>query len=432
MRGLFGVSSWLHKYVGLVLLPYLMLEGATGILLNHPDLIAGGSVPGHLIPPQYRLADWNRGALKSLTYSKRDPSVAYAWGRQGVWKTTDGGGSFTSLNRGLPEEPFYRRTASLLLVEGDPAILLAGTGAGLFRYDDAEKQWFRVELGETDEPIRRVLKAGNQVVVFTSSRAWVAGPVGTDLAFREARLDRNEKAPRIPLVKLLFDLHGGRIWGLPGRLLFDVAGAMLCFLSISAFYLWYMPKRIRKSLASLNVLRTAKPRLLEWFHTYHLKLGIWFAVVFLVLGGTALFMRPPLIAVPLGHTIPAGVYPGPRCHNPWHDRIINAVYDPTDDRLIVEADGFWLGPADFRAPFERIESPPPVFAMGTTVFEHDSGGAFIVGSFGGLFRWHRSGGRVLSLLDGVAADDRVLTRPADFMVTGYFETPSGEAFAAGH
>jgi uncharacterized iron-regulated membrane protein len=43
---------------------------------------------------------------------------------------------------------------------------------------------------------------------------------------------------RVSKVQLFFDLHGGEIWGLLGRLLYDLGGIILFFLWFSAFYTW--------------------------------------------------------------------------------------------------------------------------------------------------------------------------------------------------
>ncbi len=56
----------------------------------------------------------------------------------------------------------------------------------------------------------------------------------------------------------------------------------------------------------------------------HLKLGIWVAVVLLIICGTGLFMRPPLIILLTGD-VSATWYPGSLGDNPWHETIRNAL-----------------------------------------------------------------------------------------------------------
>jgi hypothetical protein len=50
---IFKISKWLHKYIGLALILFLMWMSLSGVLMNHPDLIAGIYVPRLLVPLQY-------------------------------------------------------------------------------------------------------------------------------------------------------------------------------------------------------------------------------------------------------------------------------------------------------------------------------------------------------------------------------------------
>ena len=66
VRAVSRTSRALHRWLGLGLVVYLGWMGASGVLLNHPGLISGISVPERLVPPQYRVSNWNRGTLRSL------------------------------------------------------------------------------------------------------------------------------------------------------------------------------------------------------------------------------------------------------------------------------------------------------------------------------------------------------------------------------
>jgi hypothetical protein len=76
MKILFKISKWLHKYIGLVLLLFLMWMSISGVLMNHPELISGtglfmrppllaaiatGKIPAtrlRLLEGEQRLLDW--------------------------------------------------------------------------------------------------------------------------------------------------------------------------------------------------------------------------------------------------------------------------------------------------------------------------------------------------------------------------------------
>lgn len=341
-------SKWLHKVLGLGLILFLIWMSLSGVLLNHPDLIAGVSVPRWLVPSQYHPHNWNRSGIISAVFPASEPGTAYLAGNLGVYRGRHGRVSAQPLRDGLPDSDYYRKTRQLFLLQ-TPAgeTLLAATAGGLFRRALTDEAWEQVPLGAHREDVRKILRVADRLVVFTDSAAYVA-PLGAHtLDFTRYEPERPSEAPRVSLVKLFFDLHDGKVWGLPGRLLFDAAGLVLCYLSLSAFYTWYYPRR----LAQRRRGRRSRPgrwqgRLFRFLHKYHLKLGIWSAGFLLVFGLTGFFMRPPMLML-LAGDVPAAWYPGRLPANPWADKIHNALHDPEQATILIQAsDGLWRGPAD--------------------------------------------------------------------------------------
>ncbi len=431
MNWLFRLSRWIHKYVGLLLILFVGWMSISGIVLNHPDWISGLSVPRWLVPPQYRIHDWSRGALRGAAFSEHNPSLGYIGGSQGVWKTVDGGRSFRRQDNGFPTSHVYRQVASLILCEQTPARLVAGTRGGLYVCEVGNEVWRHVPLGPEREPVRKILRVGDELLVFTSSHAYRAAATASSMTFQELPLPRaNESARSVPLIRLFFDLHSGKIWGLAGQLLFDLAGLLLVFLCVSAFYIWYWPWRQRRRRDVSTVPRAGVYR---WLLKYHLKLGIWSAAVLLIIGVTGFFMRPPMLVALAHGSVPAKLYPGLLPDNPWHEDIHNALYDAIDNRILIETrDGFWSAPADFSEPFVEAEFPAPIFVMGSTVLEPYETGGFLVGSFSGIFHLERESGAAIDLLAGRDTQDVSRMRPAELMATGYLRTPDGEEFVATH
>jgi len=313
----------------------------------------------------------------------------------------------------------------------DTPQLLAGTKAGLYDFDFSEQRWRAISLGPEPEPVQKIPRVKDSLLVFTASNAYVATQ---GLEFQPLPLMQLPESRRVSLIKLFFNLHDGRIWGLAGKLLFDAAGLILFFLSLSAFYSWYYPWKRRREKTK-RVVKRSRPlrRLFKWFLKYHLKLGIWTAVILLIIGGTGMFMRPPLLVALANGSIPAGWYPGPLPDNPWDEKIQNALYDSVANRvLIATSDGLWAGASDFQQAFERSQLDVPIFVMGATVFEPQGLGGYLVGSFNGLYHWQRSGGRSIDLLTGSVAGEVSSTRPGDKMITGYFTTPDGESYINTH
>ncbi|HID22760.1 MAG TPA: PepSY domain-containing protein [Planctomycetaceae bacterium] len=443
-RRVFAASRWVHRYLGLLLFLYLAMQGVTGVLLNHPMLISGFSVPRWMVPSSYRIANWNRGSLRTVVFSEHDPSLGFLAGTEGVWKTTDGGVTFQSMASGYPRSRAERRTNHILLLEDvAPARLLAATRNGLYACSLEDEAWQRVPLGEGVENVRKILRIEDRVVVFTDSHAYESTPVtgAGSLSFRPVHLARKRSGQEegIRLVKLMFGLHSGEIWGLPGRLLIDVVGVGLVFLSVSGIYMWYFPWARRRSSRGPGQKRqegvTIRPRLYWWLYKYHLYVGVWTMIFLVVIAGTALFMPPsPLVSLVLRTKIPRQYWPGPLPSDPWHENIGNAAYDPARKEILIEVRGaLWRGPADFSGPFAKDESRLPVGAMGTNVMEVGNDGGLLIGSFSGLYECRPDGGPPIDLSTGKPRDPGESRGPfGRWRVAGYFETPAGERFVATH
>lgn len=434
MRKVFRKSKWIHKWIGLVLILFLIWMSASGILLNHPEWISDISVPARLLPPQYTPENWNRSALIDLVFSPQNPQVLYAAGKQGVWRSGDGGKTFRNFEQNFESSWYYKKTKDLYVSDGETPFLLAGTDGGLFVCNPETGAWRSVPLGEKRQAVRKIVTVGERLLVFSESAVFEAEQTFPDFRFRKIHWMKDEPQKRVSLVDLFFHLHDGRVWGLPGRLLFDLGGLVIIFLSISAFYIWYFPKykRFRKKRgADITGYRKAKGY--RFFLRYHLRLGIILAFILLIIAVTGFFMRPPLLALIAEDSIPAKFYPGILPENPWHKKVHNALYDPVEGRIIVNcSDGNWSGPADFSEPFRRMDLNVPVFVMGATVFEAFGSGGYLVGSFNGMFHLERSTGKAYDLIRSAYKNSWSNVRPDEFMVTGFFKSPGGEAFITTH
>jgi hypothetical protein len=434
MKKILNISKWLHKYIGLALILFLMWMSLSGVLMNHPDLISGISVPGWLTPSQYLPDNWSRSGIINAVFSQNKPGAAYLGGKLGVYKSVHGKVQTLPVDKGFPDSPFYRKTNHLFLLETDSTShLLAATDGGLYICNTEDELWRQVPLSQSNESVKKILQVKTRLLVFTESNAYTSPLNAPHLEFKKMTLTRPKTKRRVSLVKLFFDLHDGKVWGLPGKLLFDLAGIILFYLSFSAFYAWYYPKKIKRYRSKGK----GKPaqwqgRLFRFIHKYHLKLGIWTAAVLWVISATGLFMRPPMLAFLMGD-IPATYYPGPLSKNLWQDKIHNALYDPMKDKIIVQAsDGLWQGAADFSAAFEKINLTAPLFVMGATVFDAYGDKGYLIGSFSGIFLWERATGKAIDMFTGEEAPPMSAVRPAEKMITGYFKTPAGGEFVTAH
>ena len=331
---------------------------------------------------------------------------------------------------GFPVSRFYRKTNNILLWEGETPSLFAATDGGFFKCDLKSEKWRQHTLGGKRERAIKLLIVKDKLIVFTPSHAYASPFPSNDFKFKRLMLQREEPDQQVSLIKLFFDLHGGTIWGLPGRLLYDVVGLIIIFLSVSAFYIWYFPRKKRRERKNH---KNTSVKFNKVMFKYHFKLGIWVAFIMLIIAGTGLFKRPPMLALLASGSISRTWYPGSLPSNPWDEKIHNALYDAVEKRIIIEAtDGFWTGSTDFSTPFLRKELPVPVFVMGATVFEPYGSGGFLVGSFSGIFHLERATGKAFDILTNKEVSKSSAVRPAEIMVSGYFKTPDGRKFITTH
>lgn len=442
----FALSRRLHRYLGLLFFIYLILVGVTGILLNHPAIISGLSVPRWMVPSSYQIENWNRGSLRTVVFSKQNPCIAFVAGSEGVWKTTDGGVSFKTMDSGYPPSRALRRTNHILLLEDENAAhLYAATRGGLYVTSVVNSAWRRIPLAPGDDHVRKILHIDKRLVVFTTSNVYETDVVNGRDETHFTLIDPNRIhggtggfADGVSLVRLMFALHSGGIWGLPGRLLIDAAAITLMFLSASAIYLWYFPRSIRRAKGVPRKKGLGR-KIFPWLFKNHLKIGIRATPFLIFFAATALFMPPsPLAPMAARKVVLPQYWPGFLPVNPWHGNIGNAVYNPVRNEILVELRGgsgraLWHAPADLSIPFTRYKQKLPIGAMGSNVLEIKTDGTLTVGSFSGLFQRPEEGAAVIDLSTGEVADPSMLRRRSGgWRTSGYFETPGGERFVATH
>lgn len=437
MKRLFKTSKWFHKYLGLALILFLMWESVSGIMMNHPELISDFSVPRWAVPEHYHVKNWSRSSLIKMIYSERDSVRAFACGKVGVWETKDGGKTFHSYMNDFPTSPFYKKTNDIFLLNYESEeYIFAATDGGLYISDLTTNNWTKIKLSSEKEKVKKILKIKNRIKIVTESNFYeselsLLSP--RKLLFTKTELAKDNDEQVVTLVELFFHLHDGRILGLPGKLLFDLVGVIIFFLSISAFYAWYFPKRLKRKRNKKILLKKSEKKAFKFLFKYHLKLGIWAAAIMLIVAGTAFFMRPPMLAVIATGTIPAKWYPGFLPDNPWHEKIHTALYDPIDDKIILETtEGLYQANNESLLNFQKTKLNSPIFVMGPTVFDTLGHGGYLIGSFNGLFHLERSTGKPIDILTGEEAENISNVRPAEKMITGYFKTPQGEEFITAH
>ncbi len=430
LKSLYRKSRWLHKVFGLILIPFLIWMSISGIILNHPHWTAQINVPAWLIPGHYDISNWNRSSIIGAV--QRKDGTLFLYGKKGVWQVKKED-SVKYLGQGFPHAAMYKKTNHLILLpQGHDSLLIAATDGGLYFAHLQNMVWKKVELPGPSEKLKKILSIGKRLLVIGESNFY-QGQFSTDhsLSFQKVTPDRFEQERKVTLVQLFFDLHDGKVWGLWGRLLMDLMGIIIIFASVTGFYVWFWPWRTKK-VRKIQFKPKAINRLRNW-NKWHIKVGAVVAVFFLILAGTGLFMRPPFLVAIAEKSVEAKYYPGKLSPNPWEHKILNALYDAQRQRLVIAAsDGLWAGDIKLNKPFRKIELNVPIFVMGPTHFEALPNGHYRVASFNGIFDYDPDKNQAINLLTGRKAEKVSSVRPADIMVTGFFETKDGSQWITAH
>ena len=80
--------------------------------------------------------DYNNPDVIYMGTGDRDNAASYGLG---VWKSTDGGDTWTDVNNGLG----IKEIGMLAINPGDPSILLAGTNSGMYKTTNGGQSWYR-------------------------------------------------------------------------------------------------------------------------------------------------------------------------------------------------------------------------------------------------------------------------------------------------
>lgn len=418
---IFKKSRKIHKYLGLFLLLFLTWMAISGIILNHPKMIKNASVSKSIVPKSYHPNNWNRSSMKGVVSVENLGNVIY--GNQGVY--LEHNGKITSQMSGeFPQSARGKRT-NHLVYDKPHSQLWAATNDGLFSANISDMVWNRYHIISENSPILKILKHNDSTILVGDSFVLVAE--STNKLFHYSEMDRLDD-DSTTLIEVFFKLHSGSIFGMPGIILWDIAGLVLVFLSVSAFYIWFYPKRWKRRAKKNKSIKDSEKKNRSFFLRFHKKLGWYFALILLIIVGTGIFMRPPLIVALLDKEVPK--LSKLINHNPWHHKIRNAMFDVKTNQLILDCkDGFWRGNPYDNNSFERFDVEVDLFAMGATVLENTLDGHWVIGSFGNLDVYDPISMKSESVL--VEEEDKSSARPAATMVTAYVNF-NGIPYVLGH
>ena len=436
-----------HRWFGLVLSVFMLVFCVSGIILNHREVFSGCEVSRKWLPASYRIKNFNNGVVKgtvvkksaahSLSSENCDSVLVY--GCAGVFLTDSRLSTWQDFNAGLPESIDERNVRHV--VKAKDGSLWCAALRDVYRYDENSHRWKKVELPGNEERIMDVALAKDSmtVVALTRSRVFTIVPFvqygeivkigkSSSETYRvESKIIPAPKKyePKTTLFKLVWHLHSGEFFGLPGKLVVDAIALVLIVLSITGILLFILPygiRRAKKLAAKARMKRLGKQ--FAWNMKWHNKIGCVTIVLTLWIAITGMCLRPPLMVPLVLSKLPQAVGED---GNVWQDKLRAIRWDAVQgDWLVSTSEGFLRVDEDFSQAPKMLpdDECPKLSPMGVTVWESDGKGGWIVGSFRGIYRWNpvnHSLNQILDYFTGKPSEETSMIPISDNLVCGYSE-----------
>lgn len=436
-----------HRWLGLVLSVFMLVFCVSGIILNHREAFSGCEVSRKWLPASYHIKNFNNGVVKgtvvkksaahSLSSENCDSVLAY--GCAGVFLTDSRLSTWQNFNAGLPESIDERNVRHV--VKAKDGSLWCAALRDVYRYDENSHRWKKVELPGNEKRIMDVALAKDSmtVVALTRSRLFTIVPFvqygeivkigkSSSETYRvESKIIPAPKKyePKTTLFKLVWHLHSGEFFGLPGKLVVDAIALVLIVLSITGILLFILPygiRRAKKLAAKARMKRLGKQ--FAWNMKWHNKIGYVTIVLTLWIAITGMCLRPPLMVPLVLSKLPQAVGED---GNVWQDKLRAIRWDAVQgDWLVSTSEGFLRVDEDFSQAPKMLpdDECPKLSPMGVTVWESDGKGGWIVGSFRGIYRWNpvnHSLNQILDYFTGKPSEETSMIPISDNLVCGYSE-----------
>lgn len=415
----------LHRWPGLIISFLLLYFGVTGIIMNHREFVAPLDINRKWLPAEYAYQNWNNSALKGNLPIGGDSVLVY--GNIGVWLTDTAYTQFEPFENGMSRGSDMRKTFDLHYTpEGH---LYAATQFGLYAFEKQSGKWQKFYLDVDIKRFTGIDYLNDTLYVTNRSYLFKGKSEGVNTQLEKIELP----APAgyvddVTLFETIWQIHSGEILGLPGKLFVDLLGLVTIFLSVTGIIYFFFPgwiiRRARHGKKFMKLSRTNK-----WSLKWHNQIGAWTFVLLAILYFTGMFLRPPVLIAIANSRVKPIKYSHLDQPNPWYDKLRDIKWDARRGIFLLStSSGMYHFSADNLQPV-RFKNQPPVSVMGLNVFEPYRDGAFLIGSFSGLFLWHPASPDVLDFATGKPYVGNPSGRPVGtFKVTGMLTNQKGQQF----
>lgn len=388
-----------HRWAGLVLSVFMLVFCVSGIILNHRKVFSGCEVSRKWLPSSYHIKNFNNGIVKGTVAIDGEDSSrkkVLVYGCAGVFLTDSLLSTWQGFNVGLPGNIDERNVRNV--VNSKDGSLWCAALRDVYRYNERAGHWERVDLPGNEERIMDVTLAKDSLQVIALTRSCIYTITHTERNQTSSYVQNQcvakkhllklpiDYEPKTNLFKIVWHLHSGELFGLPGKLVVDAIALVLIVLSLTGIVLFILPYGIRRQKQAKERMRRLGKQF-AWNMKWHNKIGYVTIVLTLWIAITGMCLRPPLMVPLVLGKIPQSVGED---GNVWQDKLRAIRWDAVQgDWLVSTSDGFLRVDEEFsQAPrLLEAEACPKLSPMGVTVWESDDKGGWIVGSFRGMYRW---------------------------------------------
>jgi hypothetical protein len=423
------MKKW-HKWLGLSFAFFMFMFALSGVFLNHRRAISSFDLPRSALGSAYNYDNWNKGAVKGSLLISADSILLY--GGNGVWLTDSLHTGFTRFVKGIKSGADNQIINNMVKTPSDK--IFAVSTFDLYKLNPASGEWSNLcRLIDDKERFSDIAVQGDTLVLMTRSHLYTSQAPYTGFTRIELPAPENYKK-EASWFRTLWTLHSGELFGMPGRIMVDIAGVLTIILCITGVILTLCPKLIkrkkRKGERAKDSLSLFKGSL-KW----HNKTGAWFFILFLMVVISGMFLRPPLlISIIRGKSKPI---PGTLLDsdNPWHDKLRCLRYDAFEKEWIFYTSEGFYRTGSFDSEPRKLKKAPPVSVMGINVLHQQDSTNWIVGSFSGLYKWNKQTGESVDLHTGKPYQPKRGGMPVfTNAVSGYCDDFAGKSivFEYGH
>lgn len=386
--------------------------------MNHREFIATVDINRDYLPKSYKLSNWNLASVKGSSLCGADSIVFY--GGAGIWLTNRSFEFWQPLMEGIPNGSDYRKIFDFQVT---PWGWYAATRFGLYYLPLHATSWVKLTLPDNDEFATSIELVDSLLYITTRNSLYALNHSNQSFA-RVDLIPPLGAKNSIGLFRVFWITHSGEVLGDFGRVLADIVGLIMIFLSITGFIYFLAPKIIKRfyKKVKFQLLKSTTRFSFKW----HLKVGAISALLLVVSGITGIFLRPPFLIAIANSTIDLG---GNYDHSAyWHDKIRDLRFDQNRNIFILAtSDGLYYCKS-FNDPLVKFPHQPPVSVMGINVLEPLPSGEILIGSFTGLFLWNPDSGTIINYMNSTPYEPvGGLSRPVgDILVSGYATLGSHE------